>query len=157
MRKTFSIITSVIACIEMTACTDQYTICNQSKISNLNASFRTISNNSDVSFSASSLSMSNLTTGNLLFDQKPGISAVSSNLSPAVDSTSFAIKVSATMPADTFTIYYTRAKLFISLECGEIDVFNISRTKTTKNTVDSIKVLNAAVTNNFQSNINIYF
>ncbi len=157
MRKTFSKLITLIVCIEMTACTDQYTICSQSKNSNLNAAFRTISNNSDVSFSASSLYMINLTTGNLQFDQKPGISAVSSNLSLLLDSTSFAIKVSATMPADTFTVYYNRAKLFLSLECGEIDVFNINRIKTTKNSIDSIKVLNAAVTNDFQSNINIYF
>ena len=157
MRKTISILTSLIVCIEMTACTDQYTICNQSKISNLNASFRTVSNNSDISFSASSLSMRDLTTGNVLFDQKPGISAVSSNLSLVVDSTSFAIKVSASLPADTFTVYYTKARLNLSLECGEIDVFNINRIKTSNNSIDSIKVLNAAVTNDFQSNINIYF
>ncbi len=157
MRKTFSILTFFIASIEMTSCTDQYTICSQSKNSNLNAAFRTISNNTDVSFSASSLYMLDLTNGNLLFDQKAGISAVSSNLSLSLDSTSFAIKVSATMPADTFTVYYNRAKLFLSLECGEIDVFNINRIKTTKNSIDSITVLNTAVTNDFRSNINIYF
>lgn len=157
MRKTFSILTSLIVCIEMTACTDEYTICSQSKNSNLNCAFRSISNNADVPFVASSLTLSNLSSGNLLFDQKPGISSVSTNLSALLDSTSFAIKASSTMPADTFTVYYTRAKLFLGLECGEIDVFNISRINTTTNSIDSIRVLNAAVTNNFQSNINIYF
>ncbi len=141
----------------MTACTDQYTICNQSKISNLNSSFRTISNSTDVSYTASSLTMKNLTSGSQLYDQKPGISSIQNNLSLLVDSTSFAIQVSASMPADTFTVYYTKAKLNLSLECGEIDIFNINRIVTSKNSIDSIKVLNAAVTNNFQSNINIYF
>lgn len=157
MRAPFYILSYLVVCAGMSACTDQYTICNQSKISNLNSSFRTITNNTDVSYTASSLSMKNLTSGNQLYDQKPAISAIQNNLSLLVDSTTFTIQASASMPADTFTVYYTKAKLNLSLECGEIDIFNINRIVTSKNSIDSIKILNAAVTNSFQSNINIYF
>lgn len=157
MRKCLPIATLIVACSAITACTDQYTICNQTKISNLNSSFRTISNNADVSYTPASLSMRDLTAGNVLFDQRQGISNVSSNLSLAVDSTSFTLQVAPAMPIDTFTVYYNRSKLLLSLECGEIDVFNINRISTTTYNIDSIRLINPAVTNNYQSNLSIYF
>ncbi len=157
MKTRFYIFNAAILCVGLTACTDQYTICNQSKISNLNSSFRTISGTTAIGYTASLLSASDLTSGIVLFNQKPAISGISSNLSLLVDSTTYSIKVSATMQADTFTVYYNRAKLNLSVECGEIDIFNINRIKTTNNSIDSITIANAAVNNSFQNNINIYF
>ncbi|RYF91876.1 MAG: hypothetical protein EOO03_00280 [Chitinophagaceae bacterium] len=157
MRKYIPFASLMVACAAFTSCTDQYTICNQAKISNLNSSFRTISNNTDVSFTPAALTMRDITSGNLLFDQRAGISSVSSNLSLSTDSTSFSLQVAPAMPTDTFTVYYSKSRQFLSLECGEIDVFTINRISNTTHKIDSIKLVDAAVNNNYLPNLRIYF
>ncbi|MBC7868019.1 MAG: hypothetical protein H7X88_10855 [Gloeobacteraceae cyanobacterium ES-bin-316] len=156
MRKTVLGITSLL-CLHIISCTDQYTICTQSKFSNLNTSLRTFSNNLEINYTASSLTLKTLDNNNFVYDQKANISSISNPLVPATDSITYFIKVSTSLPADTFKVFFDTQMLFLSIECGEIIVHNISRISTTKNSIDSIKIVNPAVRNDYENNLKIYY
>ncbi len=50
--------------------------------------------------------------------------------------------------ADTVTFYYTSSVHFISNSCGYTNYYNLDSVHSTKNVLDSISVVNPAVTNN---------
>lgn len=62
--------------------------------------------------------------------------------------------------ADTLTFYYTSSVHFISNDCGYTNYYQLDSVHTTKNVVDSIALVNNAVTNN-QTNqarhVQLYF
>ncbi len=157
MKKNCVGIVSILLCLQFCSCTDQYTICNQSKFANLNASFYKITTGGEVDNTPASLTLSVLNSSSFIYNQQPNVPLISTGLNPLADSVSYYIKLSVAMPADTVKIVYSNSIKNLSLECGEINVYDIIRINTTANTIDSIKIVNPAVRNDYQKNLKIYY
>ena len=79
------------------------------------------------------------------------------SINPAVDSAAYFIRVADNLPADTLTVVYTSQSVFISADCGSVYTNTISRAYCTKNTIDSIKVNDAAINLTGNENVRIYY
>jgi len=147
----------VVLIFQIISCTDQYTICNQTKIANLNMAFFTIIPSGESATAPASLTLNVLNSPNFIYKQKPLVSVVNTGLNPLYDSIVYFIKLSDPAPADTIKLKYSNRNQFLSAECGEIPVYDIISATTTANNIDSIKIVQAAVLNQNQKNLKIYF
>lgn len=91
-----------------------------------------------------------------------GSSQLSVPLNPNADSMRYRLvfDTSQVAQADTVTFYYTSSVHFISNSCGYTNYYNLDSVRSTKNVVDSIALVNPAVTNDQTAqarHIQIYF
>jgi hypothetical protein len=156
MKKFFLSTITFLLCLEFSSCTDQYSICDQIKYANLNASFYKITAGGESVNIAPSFSLAAL-NGTLIYNQQPNVSNFGLQLVPAIDSASYIISFSASLPADTFNIYYSSSIQNLSVECGNIDVHDIRLIRTTNHTIDSIVIANPSVRNENMKNLKFYF
>lgn len=156
MKKFFLSTITFLLCLEFNSCTDQYSICNQVKYANLNASFYKITPAGESVNIAPSFSLVAL-NGTQIYNQQPNVSNFGLQLVPAIDSASYIINVLASLPADTFKIYYNSSIQNLSVECGNIDIHDIRLIRTTTHTIDSIVIANPSVRNENMKNLKFYF
>lgn len=83
-------------------------------------------------------------------------------LSPHADSTRIFIQPDSarksSLDKDTITFYYNRQLHFISNACGYTNYYSIYEVKSTSYNIDSIKLINGAVTNDANiENVKIYY
>jgi Family of unknown function (DUF6452) len=141
-----------------TSCQDQYNICEQNKLVEVNAGFYQKNGGVDVATAPTQLSMSVLGSSTPLYNQATNASKINFSLNPAIDSIKFTVKTATALPADTITIFYANRTIVLSAECGSISAFTITNTKTTTNVLDSIKIINPAVNNTLNiEHLKIYF
>jgi hypothetical protein len=76
------------------------------------------------------------------------------SLSPQADSCTwlFVSDTAAGAAIDTITFFYDRELNFISNACGYSYTYSVNTTRTTHNTIDSVTIKNASVTNNVNTN-----
>ncbi|MBL0145769.1 MAG: hypothetical protein IPP48_08405 [Chitinophagaceae bacterium] len=154
MKSNLKIATTFFLAALLTACHDQYDICDQSTSVNCFASFYQKNGTADVAASAPALSFGLLGSSTLIYNQVGGISNFSFPLNPATDSAKYFIKISNTATSDTITVFYTSQNILLSNECGNITTHTISNAK---NTLDSIKIITNTVTNLGTQNLKIWF
>jgi hypothetical protein len=140
-----------------TSCQDQYNICEQNKNVEAKAGFYQKNGAVDVLTAPPQLSFGVLGSSTLLYNQATGFTTIAIGLNPGIDSAKFYVKTATASPPDTLTIFYSTQSINLSAECGNINNFTISNAKTTLNTLDSVKIINAAVNNVATENIKIYF
>lgn len=78
-------------------------------------------------------------------------------LSPIADSSRYHLKVDSLSTPDTILIRYKRMPHFISPGCGFSTFFSLDTVITTRNSIDSIQVIQKEVTTTNDTHINFYF
>lgn len=155
MKKLFLIF--IFGIIILTSCKDEYTICDLSKDVRFIATFNQRVNGADVLLNAPSLNIILLTNNSSIYTQQANVSTFSFPLNSLVDSAKYSFKVANNLQADTVTIIYTSTGANLSLECGAVTYHNISKIKTTTNTIDSVKIINPVLNTDLQQNAKFYF
>ncbi len=140
-----------------TSCKDEYTLCDLSKDVRFIASFNQRINGTDVLMAAPNLSITQLSNNSALYTQQVNVSTFSFPLSPVADSAKYSFKLANNLQADTVTIIYTSTGTNLSLECGPVTYHNISKIKTTTNTLDSVKITNPVLNTDLLQNAKFYF
>lgn len=140
-----------------TACTDEYTICENPKDVRVEVNFYTSSNGTDLPKNAPNLNLTLLNSNTKIIINNPNRTGFAADLNPMVDSSKFSISIDDTQPKDTITFFYTSTKTNISALCGDAFFNKLLKVKSTTNTFDSIKLVNNDVTNITKENVRIYF
>ena len=156
MNKSFRLLLFLVLSIAMVTCKDDYNICDQSKNVFFKAGFYNASTGVDSVHTAPSFSFAVL-GNNYIYKQQSNISTFVFSLNSAVDSASYFISLSNTLPADTLTLVYTTQSMLISPECGSVFINTITRVYSTSHTIDSVKISNPAVNLASNENVKIYF
>ncbi len=83
-----------------------------------------------------------------------GRSSYALTLSPVADSSVwlFAPDTATGTPIDTLTLHYERVLTFLSNACGYTYYFNLQSATNTTHNIDSVRILNASITNNASTN-----
>ena len=101
------------------------------------------------------LSVCGVARDSLLSDGQKSISSLSLPLKKTADTTAFALSLAGV--DDTLIIAYTRAPNFISLACGCAVYSTIDTIDYTTRFIDSVEVLNTAVTTVKENHLKLYF
>ena len=144
-------------CILLISCKDDYSLCTESRTVQFSSYFFKKVGSQEITTNAPDLKIIDLNTNQTIFSNQPNISSFSLVLNPLKDSMRFHISLAPQFQADTLTVVYTTSNKSLSPECGVISVHQISRTYTTKHTLDTVKLTNAAVTNDLLPNTKIFF
>lgn len=149
---------AIISCLVFAvSCEDSYTICDQSTQVSYKAGFYTKNGSVDVPSTPAALTLTFPGATTFIYNQQPGIGFFLLSLSPGADSVKYYIKIDNSLPADTLTLRYTNAQQTLSPECGTINIHNLTWAHTTKNTLDSVKIVANSVNNVVKENLRIYF
>lgn len=146
-----------LAVILLTACQDQYDICDKPKTVTFNAGFYEVTGGTETPVYADTLSISILNSSSGIYNQVAHVSKFSFPLNPVLDSNRYYIKMANSWPGDTLTVVYSSQSMNISPECGNVDVQTISRVYSTLHKIDSVKLINSSVNTNPAENLKIYF
>ena len=101
------------------------------------------------------LSVCGVARDSLLSDGQKSISSLSLPLKKTADTTAFALSLAGV--DDTLIIAYTREPNFISLACGCAVYSTIDTVDFTTRFIDSVEVLNTAVTTVKENHLKLYF
>ncbi len=155
--QTILIVTSIICGVFLLSCKDDYTICDQNRLATVNGSFflKGFSGN-DISAPPPSLTVTNL-NGTAQITNAPAPLFFSLGLNPNADSSKFVISLSQSLPKDTISYYYTTQSILLSPNCGNVYVYTLTSTKYTKNTLDSIAIINPAIETRLLGNVKFYY
>lgn len=95
-----------------------------------------------------------VTDGGLKAYSFAGRSSYGLTLSPVADSSVwlFATDTTTGTAVDTITLRYERTLTFLSNACGYTTYFSLLSATTTTNSIDSIRILDASITNNANTN-----
>ena len=141
----------------LSSCQDEYTICEQNKLVQTNLRFYQKNGSLDVLTAPQQLTFGALGSSTFLYSEVTGINTLDINLKPGLDYAKYYVKTDLLAPADTLTLFYSTQIITLSAECGNLNYFQLSNIKTTLNTVDSVKIINATVTNTSAENIKVYY
>ncbi len=154
MRKICIYFSVIIFCC---SCQDQYDICDQPRTVNFNAAlYHSVAGAETIAY-ADSLTISLLDASTNIYNQAPQASKFNFPLIPVVDSSRYFIRLNNNWPGDTLTILYATQTFNISPECGNVNIHNLLNVYSTTNSIDSVKLINAAVNTSTAENIKIYF
>jgi hypothetical protein len=154
-RKVYSLL--LIIFLFLAGCKDEYSICNESRNVLLQANLFTVNSGVEQSFAASSFSLSVINNPQPIYKNITGLTSFLLPLTPGLDSTVYQIITSSTATPDTLSIFYSTNNVQLSAPCGTINMFRILRVSSTHNSIDSIRVKNAEVSNLQKENIKIYY
>jgi Family of unknown function (DUF6452) len=138
------------------SCEDNYTICDQPKTVTYRAGFYNKNGAIDVPVTPATLTLTFPGATTFVYNQQGGISSLNLALTPSADSIRYFIQVNS-LPADTITFVYTTGQQTLSAECGDITVHNLTKTRTTAHTIDSVKIVASTVNNVLKENLRIYY
>jgi|GEM_PF-3409099 len=141
----------------LSSCIDEYNICDQSKSTDLAAGFYQKNGTADIVAVAPVFTFTLLNSTSPYYNQQANVSKFSFALIPAKDSAKYFIQLSALLPADTITIFYSSQYLTLSQQCGTVPVHILAKTTSTLHTIDSVKIINATVNTTSTENLKIYF
>lgn len=154
-RKAYNLLLIII--LFLAGCKDEYSICNESKNVLLQTNLYTVNNAVEQPFSASSFTLSVLNTTQPIYNNISELSSFLLPLNPAIDSVSYKIVTSTTAVPDTLTVLYSTINVQLSAACGTLNTHRIFRVYSTRNSIDSVQINNADVTNVLKENIKIYY
>jgi hypothetical protein len=148
---------AIILMASLLSCTDNYTLCTESKLVQLSSFFYKKVGGQEVISNAPSLTIKDLGTNQTIFSNLVNVPSFSIVLNPTLDSMKFFISLSPTLQADTLTVVYTTGSKPLTPECGTITTHKILSAKTTKHTLDTVKLTNDTVDNGLAPNTKIIF
>jgi hypothetical protein len=157
MKNCFSLILFVSITILALSCRDDYTICTLSKDVKFITGFYEKNNVNDVPKTANSLTLISLANNTPLFSNSTNIQSLSLQLNDQVDTMKYVISVAANLQSDTIKIAYTSQSVLLSVDCGNVVNYTISKILSTKHTIDTVKLLNTIVNTSPLQNARIYF
>jgi len=120
----------------------------------LRIEFFAVFNNAIKDTLVTGLSVKGIGMDSLLYDSAVNIQRIELPLSPAHDSASFSLQIGNTL--DILTVYYDKEPHQISLECGYNFFYTITRGTSTLNNFDSVLIINPAINEDFNENIQIF-
>ena len=143
--------------LTLSACKDEYTICNLSRNVNFNAGFYQRVSGADVSAMAPNFTIYLLNNSLYpIYNNQVNAKSFSLPLDPVRDSSRYVISIGPGQ-ADTLTIVYTSASVTLSEACGAVFHNNLTRVYSTAHSLDSARIVNPAVTSSGLENARIYF
>jgi hypothetical protein len=138
-------------------CQDQYDICDKPRTVNMHAGFYQVTGGTENIAFADTFSISLLDGSTGIYNQVVHVSKFNFPLNPLVNSASYYIKLSNSLPGDTINIAYSSQNINISAECGNVDIHTLSGAWSTLHSIDSVKVINPAISTSITENLKIYF
>ncbi len=156
MNKIWLISFLVVVVLFTSSCRDEFTICNLSKEVKFNAGLYEKNTVGDIAKLAPSLTI-NALGDTAIINGLANLQVFSLPLNNLVDTAKYVISVSYNKPKDTIKIIYTSQSVLLSVNCGNIINYNISKILFSKNTLDTVKILNPTVSNGLLQNAKLYF
>lgn len=147
----------LIGFLFLAGCKDEYSICNESRNVLLQSNLYTVNNGVEQPYPAPGFSLSVFNTSQPIYNNISNLSTFLLPLTPGLDSTLYQIITSSTATPDTLSILYSTNNVELSAPCGTINMFRILRVTSTHNSIDSIRIKNAEVSNLQKENIKIYY
>lgn len=156
-RDLYALLVLLFVCMGVVACKQERPLCFLPKDATLRLStYQTIEQDTGLAISDSSLP--NALIYALDTEAKVMINATGSQkdfdlfLSPKSDSTRFVIladsaRFGSRFADDTVTFYYKRKLQFLSVACGYTYFYSLQWARTTNNSIDSVVIIGAEVTN----------
>ena len=139
------------------SCRDDYSICNENREVKFAATFYQKMAGVDIIATAPSLSIKNIAANTSAYTNQSNQTNFYLTLDAQKDSLQYLVMLANNLPPDTLTIVYTSQSRNISADCGNVFMYNITKIYSTIHSIDSIKLLNPAVTNSLTQNAKIYF
>lgn len=146
----------VASACAFTSCKDEYNICDQNRLITLNGGFFTVSGGMAVPVSVPNLTINNI-NGASVIANAPNSTAFSLSLNDQIDSSKFVFTLSTGLQSDTVTFFYSNQTVEISPSCGNVIVQNLRSVRSTINTIDSVRISNASVTNRLAQNVRVFY
>jgi Family of unknown function (DUF6452) len=157
MKKNFSLLFCALVILSIFSCRDEYSICTLNKDVNLIGGFYQNIGGNEITAVAPNLTIATLNATSTIYSNQTNISVFSFPLSATVDSAKYVFTIANNLPKDTLTIVYSSRSEVVSAECGTATYNNITKLTSTKNTIDSVKIVSANVNTLLLKNIKIYY
>jgi hypothetical protein len=157
MKKNFSLLFCALVILSIFSCRDEYNICTLNKDVNLIGGFYQNIGGNEITAVAPNLTIATLNATSTIYSNQTNISVFSFPLSATVDSAKYVFTIANNLPKDTLTIVYSSRSEVVSAECGTATYNNITKLTSTKNTIDSVKIVSANVNTLLLKNIKIYY
>jgi Family of unknown function (DUF6452) len=157
MKKKISLLFCALIVLSIFSCRDEYNICNLNKDVNLIGGFYQNIGGNEITAVAPNLTITTLNGTSSIYSSQPNISIFSFPLNASVDSAKYVFTIANNLPKDTLTIVYSSKSEVISAECGSAVYNTITKLTSTKNTIDSVKIVSANVNTLLLQNIKIYY
>lgn len=155
-RNFFIAILSIIFLVG--SCRDDYSICNPTKDVRFVGGFYQRVSGVDLPTPVPSFSLSLLNSTDLIYNSQPNLLEFALPLNQSFDSAKYVLSLGNNQPLDTMTIIYTSQNGPAEANaCGLFFVHTISKIYSTKNTIDSVKIIQPLVNSSSVQNAKIYF
>lgn len=146
-----------LAILLLQSCKDEYSICEQQRISTANGGFVTIApGGTEAELTPAALTV-RLLNNTAVYNNVAGLNIFSLPLVANADSSKFIIKTNTVAPVDTLTLFYSTQTILLSDICGSINTYTLSNATTTKHDLDSVKIVDVAVGNRLTRNLKLYY
>jgi hypothetical protein len=146
-----------LICIFFLSCQDSYNICDKSTKVSLKGGFYHVTGSNENVVSASSLTITSINSGVIIYNQQADLSKFTFSLNPTINQALYFIKTDNTSIGDTLTLTYSTESANISAECGNVYVNTLQSITSTHNTLDSVKLIETNNNTTTGENIKIYF
>jgi hypothetical protein len=159
MMKNSTIFIAIISLSFLIAsCKDDYSICNPVKDVKFIGGFYQRIGGADVPSPAPNFSLSLLNNTSFIYTNQPNTIEFGMPLNELSDTSRYVLSLINGQPKDTLTIVYSSQKSTSDGNaCGIVVVHTISGLYSTRNTVDSVKLMQPLVNTNPMQNAKIYF
>ena len=151
------VISLTITILFFTSCKDEYTLCNLNKEVRFTGGFYRKLGTTDVATPAPKFTLSQLGVQSPLYSEQVNVQLFSLPLNSILDSAKYILKLDNNLIADTITVIYSSQGVNLSVECGSVVYNNITKIKTTINTIDSIKIVKPLVNTEAGENARFYY
>ncbi len=150
---------AIIAVVFLVAsCRDDYSICNPTKDVRFVGGFYQRVSGVDVPTPVPSFSLFLLNSTDLIYSSQPNLLEFALPLNQLADSAKYVLSLGNNQPIDTMTIVYSSQNGPADANaCGLFFVHTISKIYSTKNTIDSVKIMQPLVNTSTIQNVKIYF
>jgi len=138
------------------SCKDEYTICDLPTAVRMKCVFYHVAGGLSTETAVPFLTVTKITSPNPDYAAAM-LSDFSLALNPVADSVQYRISVRESSVPDTVTFVYTTQNVNISATCGDVYINNLTKVRTTVNSLDSVKISGNAVNTTSGENVRIYF
>lgn len=138
------------------SCRDEFTICELPTEVKLKTGLYEKINGSEQEAVISHLSVTRLGASAPDYNTD-NVSKFNLDLNPAVDSVKYLVTINSNAVRDTITYIYSGQNVNLSVECGDIYIYNLNGIKTTTHVIDSIAIADSKINTTSGENVKIYF
>lgn len=139
------------------SCTDQYNICDTPRTVQLNGGFYRRVGSIESPITPTAFTLYLLNTNVKLYDQQAGLQKFNLQFNPLTDTARYFVNINNLAGGDTITFLYNSQRVTLPEPCGYINTSTLISLSSTRNKLDTVKIINAAVGTAGTENIKIYF